>query len=180
MFFIRIVEFESVALYLHKNVQQLDFLPFGAVEHVQILHQQLRVQISLDFAEADVDFRFLLGRESLLHVGLDATQQEGAEHAMKTLDEVVVTEAAVGVEPSVEIVGRGEKIRQQKVEQRPQFVEIVLERGAGEEESVGAPNLPHHFGQLKGFFFFKKLGIKVGQVGIVMLQKSSRPSNFHS
>lgn len=37
--------------------------------------------------------------------------------------------------------GRVEDIRQEKVEQGPELMEVVLERGAGQEEAVGCTEL---------------------------------------
>ena len=46
---------------------------------------------------------------------------------MESLDETVVAETGVGVEPLVEVLGGGEHLRKQEVQQRPQLVQVVLE-----------------------------------------------------
>ena len=66
---------------------------------------------------------------------------------METGNHRVVAKTGVGVEPFVKVVGGVEHIREQKVEEGPQLVKVVLERGSSQEETVGGLDLPDHGGE---------------------------------
>ena len=67
---------------------------------------------------------------------------------MKPLDQSVVAEALVGVEPLVKVLGRREHLGKEEVEKGPQLVEVVLERSSGQQQAVGRLQLSHHKRQL--------------------------------
>ena len=53
---------------------------------------------------------------------------------MKSSNEAVIAETRVGVEPLVEILRTAEDLGQQEIKQSPQFMEVVLQRSAGEQQ----------------------------------------------
>ena len=62
---------------LHQNVLQPHFLQFtSTVDNINIPHQDLGVHLTLEFAETNVNFQFLLRFEPFLYFGLQTTQQE--------------------------------------------------------------------------------------------------------
>ena len=67
---------------------------------------------------------------------------------MESLDEGLVTEGVVGVEPLVEVVRAVEDLGQEEVEEGPELVEVVLERSPGEQQPVGGLDLPDDHAQL--------------------------------
>ena len=71
----------------------------------------------------------------MLHVRLDAAQEERAKDAMQPCHRIFVVDV-LGAEERVEGIGIGEHLREEEVQQRPQLVEVVLERCAGEEEAA--------------------------------------------
>ena len=68
---------------------------------------------------------------------------------MQAADDIVVREQRLILEPRVEIIGAREEIRQQKVEKRPQLVQIVLKRRAGEQKAILRFEKANLFGKLK-------------------------------
>ncbi|KAI3476655.1 hypothetical protein L1887_61750 [Cichorium endivia] len=108
------------------------------------------VELLLELGERRIEEILLLGRQVGLDVCLEPTQEERLEDLVELGDDlggVFLREDAVGalvvvnvgkVEPGLE---RGEVVKdvgQDKVEERPEFGEVVVERGAREDEAVGA------------------------------------------
>ncbi len=103
--------------------------------------------VSIDSSEMKY-LGFLLGRQLLLDLCLDASKQEGPENSVQTLDELLVLKAAVFAEPGVEVVCRIEDIGQKEVQQRPELVQVVLQRSARQQQSVLGLQLAHNVCQL--------------------------------
>lgn len=76
-----------------------------------------------------------LREQALLNIALDTTQQERPQNLMELLHDHVLV-AALRLEPLIERAGVTEHIRQQEIEQGPQFVEVVLQWGSGDEETI--------------------------------------------
>ena len=55
---------------------------------------------------------------------------------MESRHQILVAEHRVGREPRVEILRRPEHFGEQKVEQRPEFVQVVLQRRARQQQSI--------------------------------------------
>lgn len=68
---------------------------------------------------------------------------------MQTSDEVLIAEHGIGSEPRVKVFGRAKHFWQKEVEERPQLVKIVLQRGTGEEQAVLRLERAHNIRQLK-------------------------------
>jgi len=112
-----------------------------------LLH--LLVQLHLQRAELALDDLLDLVRQLALHILLQPTQQERPKHFMQaTNDEQrlffvqlnLILSTRVGerrVKPLVEALRRVEHFRKDEVEQSPEFGKVVLERGTGENETVG-------------------------------------------
>ena len=120
---------------LHEDVLQPHLLHFScAIHDVDVLHQNLGVPIALHLGQPDKDGDFLLGLERLLDIDLEASKQERLEHSVQALHQGVVAQARVCAEPLVEVFGAGEDLWQKEVEQRPELVEVILQRRAGQQE----------------------------------------------
>ena len=79
--------------------------------------------------------------EALLDVLLEAAQQEGAQDLVQPLDDVLVDRLGAldhpgdrVAEPVLELPVTFEDVRHQKVQQRPQLHEVVLQRRASEQQ----------------------------------------------
>ena len=66
---------------------------------------------------------------------------------MQPLDQVLVSESVVGVEPFIEILGAVEDIGKQEIQKSPEFMKIVLERSSCDQKSVGCLDLSDDLGQ---------------------------------
>mgnify|MGYP001124650259 CR=1 FL=1 len=104
--------------------------------------------------------------QALLHFLLDSSEQEWLQDAMQLLDDLLVPlllllichvflalALAAKVEPLVEVVAGRENLRQQKIQQGPELVEVVLQRGTGEQEPIPAIELAEALGDLTVFIF---------------------------
>lgn len=90
---------------LHQNVLQTHLLQLaGAVYNIDVPHQNLCVHFTLHLAQPDVDFELLLGLELLFHFGFQTTKKERSQDSVKTLNQSIVTQAVVGIEPFIEIL----------------------------------------------------------------------------
>jgi len=98
------------------------------------------VQLLLERAHAEVQLGLLLGQERVLDVELETAQEEGLEYLVELLHHVLLVVLLGKREPRVKVLGRAKDIGQQKVEQGPEFVQVVLERRASDEETVFAGN----------------------------------------
>ena len=63
----------------------------------------------------------------------------------------VVTETGVGVEPLVKVLGGVKHVRQQEVKQSPELVQVVLQRGSRQQQTVRRLNLTNYHGQFALF-----------------------------
>ena len=123
---------------LHQDVLKTHLLHLsGSVDDVDILHQDLGVEVALHLGQADVQVQFLLGEKRFFDVGFQTSEEEGFKNAVKTLNEVVVAEAAVGVEPLVEVFRAFKNVGKKEVQKRPELVEVVLQRRSSEQKTVG-------------------------------------------
>ena len=101
---------------LHEDVLQPHLLHLARPVHdVDVLHQDLGVPLALHLGQPDKDADLLLGQEGLLDVRLETAQEERLEHPVESLHQGVVSQARVGVEPLVEVVGAGENLGQEEV-----------------------------------------------------------------
>jgi hypothetical protein len=121
----------------------------------------LGVPGALHLAQTHVDLGLLLGGQVLLHLGLEAAQQERLQQRVQLLDHVLLLKtAAAEIEPGVEVLGwvsilpfykqlylrRREHIGQQEVKERPELMKVVLKRRAGDKQAVAALELAHNAG----------------------------------
>ena len=84
---------------LHNNVEQprLGFaFATGAVDGVDILLENLLVPLDLHIRHAKVEVDFLLGKETLLDITLDTSEQERPKDAMQLLDDGVLVTVLTG------------------------------------------------------------------------------------
>lgn len=104
----------------------------STVDNVDVLHEHLGVPFPLHFAQSHVHFDLLFRQQPLLHLALETSQQERLKHRMQSLHQLIVAKTLIRVEPLVEVVWWIEHVGQQEIEQRPQFVQVILERRAGQ------------------------------------------------
>lgn len=68
---------------VHKNVHQPSLLNFsGTVYNVNVLHQDLRVPLTLHLRQSNVDLDLFLRKESFLDIGLDTAQKKRLENTV--------------------------------------------------------------------------------------------------
>mmetsp|Transcript_13968 Transcript_13968/g.34953 ORF Transcript_13968/g.34953 Transcript_13968/m.34953 type:complete len:377 (+) Transcript_13968:1858-2988(+) len=128
---------------LHHNVQQAAAV-YAAVDSVHVFLQQRSVPLLLHLRHTDAQDGLRLRWKSLLHLRLDASQQERAEHLVKLrhnlqlrlIRGLSILLHPVHVEPLVEGVRVGEHLGEKEVEQRPQLVQVVLQRRSGEKQAI--------------------------------------------
>mmetsp|Transcript_59635 Transcript_59635/g.158717 ORF Transcript_59635/g.158717 Transcript_59635/m.158717 type:complete len:424 (-) Transcript_59635:1733-3004(-) len=131
---------------LHNDVQKARSFASLAVDGVNVLLENVAVELALHARHGDVHVDLRLGRQALLHVRLQPTQQERPQDAVELRRHLLRLLRAL--EEGVELVRVGELVGQKEVEQRPQLVQVVLQRGTGEQQARVRLELAHHRGQL--------------------------------
>ena len=109
------------------------------LEQRRLAQQQPLVPEELHLAQRAADRRLELGRHALLDLLLGAAQHERPEQLRRVRELLVVHLRALGrveLEGRVEGGGGGEEVRVEEVEQRPQLVQVVLQRRAREQQRV--------------------------------------------
>jgi hypothetical protein len=72
---------------LHEDVLQSHLLHLPrAIYNVNVLHQDLCVHFTLHLGEANIDVHLFLGQQRFLHIGLEASEKEGLQNSMQTLE----------------------------------------------------------------------------------------------
>src|SRR5699024_8806804 len=123
---------------LHDDVEESCLglaLAARAVDSVNVLLQDLFVPFDLHVGHAQVQVDLLLGQKTLFDVTLDSAKQEWAENAVQLLDNGVLVAVLAG-EPLIKSLRVAENIGQQEVEERPKFVEVVLQGRSGNQQAV--------------------------------------------
>ena len=103
---------------------------------------------------------------------------------MQTLhDHLIVLRVALDhvgdgrIEPIFEVVARIENVGHQKVQERPQFHEIVLKRRAGEEEATPRPQV-HERSPSLAFEVFDVLSLNAAVAAMRVDSSCARASNL--
>ena len=123
-------------LQLHHDVGEAALLvrPL-ALEDLEVLGEHGLVEHALLLTELDAHHELLLLRDEVAqHVSLHPAQDVRRQHAVQLADLVLVVE---GLEGSLEGLERCELLGLQEVQQRPQLLEIVLQRRASEQQPEG-------------------------------------------
>ena len=102
----------------------------GMAGHLGPAEQQLARELALGRAHRHVDGGLGLARQRGEHVALEAAHHEGGEQHAALGDGRLVHLAAAEVEGAVEGGGVGEEVGVEEVQQRPQLVQVVLQRRA--------------------------------------------------
>mmetsp|Transcript_34075 Transcript_34075/g.73803 ORF Transcript_34075/g.73803 Transcript_34075/m.73803 type:complete len:464 (-) Transcript_34075:575-1966(-) len=110
---------------LHDDVEEPAPLS-SSVDGVNVLLHQVLVPLELHLRHTDLEDGLLLGRQALLNLRLHPPQQERPQKLVQLHDGLVLLALAVDLEPLVELLGGREHVRQQKVQERPQLVQVVL------------------------------------------------------
>ena len=91
---------------LHEHVEHARLVRPHRVEHVDVLLEDVGVPFALHVGEPDEEFNLALGRQVLLNVRLEPSQQKRSEDLMKLCEQVDRIAAGlprlVNVEPRVE------------------------------------------------------------------------------
>ena len=82
------------------------------------------------------DERLELGRQRLRNVLLEAAQHEQLQQLVRVLQRGALELGLADVEGLIEGLGRREDLAVEQVEQRPQLGQVVLQRRAGEQQSL--------------------------------------------
>lgn len=69
-------------------------------------------------------------------VGLESAQEKRSQHFVQLVDHLVLLRFVVEIEPGVKVVGRRKHVGQQEVQERPEFVQVVLQGRASEQQSI--------------------------------------------
>mmetsp|Transcript_14522 Transcript_14522/g.42533 ORF Transcript_14522/g.42533 Transcript_14522/m.42533 type:complete len:379 (+) Transcript_14522:1826-2962(+) len=133
---------------LHEDVEESDLggSPQG-VQFVRVLGQDLLVPLLLHGGQSDEQLGLLLGGEGVGDVLLDATEHERPQDGVELLDDVLLPVRPGHVEPLVELLGVSKDFGKEEIQQRPQFVEVVLEGSAGDEETELGVHGPHYLAE---------------------------------
>ena len=110
-------------------------------ERRQVAQQHAPVQVHLHRRERQVDRRLRLGRQPLFDVRLQPAEQAALQQPVQLADERLVDVARLRVEGGVEKVGGREDIGEEEVEQRPQLMQVVLDRRARQQQPARRPYL---------------------------------------
>mmetsp|Transcript_28915 Transcript_28915/g.83963 ORF Transcript_28915/g.83963 Transcript_28915/m.83963 type:complete len:731 (+) Transcript_28915:2411-4603(+) len=119
---------------------------------IDIAKQQLLVQLLLDLGHTDHDEGLRLRRQALGNILLDTADHKGTEDVVKLGNHILLGLVIVDVkiEPLVELLRGREDVREEEVEQGPQFVQIVLQGSTGQEETVGRVEASHRLAEHGG------------------------------
>mmetsp|Transcript_5634 Transcript_5634/g.14077 ORF Transcript_5634/g.14077 Transcript_5634/m.14077 type:complete len:265 (-) Transcript_5634:1604-2398(-) len=130
---------------LHDDVEDgRPVLRLVSGEGIEVAKEQLLVQLFLHLGHSHHHDGFRLRWETLRDVGLEAPEHEGPQDLVQLRDHVLLGFFVVDfeVEPFVELLGGGEDVGEQEVQQGPQLVEVVLEGRSREEQPIGGPEAP--------------------------------------
>mmetsp|Transcript_47611 Transcript_47611/g.79829 ORF Transcript_47611/g.79829 Transcript_47611/m.79829 type:complete len:768 (+) Transcript_47611:2909-5212(+) len=128
---------------LHHNVQQLGLTARPLIDDRRVFCQDVRVPLALHLRHPTPHVDLLLGRDAGVHLCLEAPQHERLQQLMHLLNDVGIGRTFACIVPVVELLAVVEEVRQQKVQQRPQLVEVVLQRRACHEHPVVALEPAH-------------------------------------
>mmetsp|Transcript_8845 Transcript_8845/g.30409 ORF Transcript_8845/g.30409 Transcript_8845/m.30409 type:complete len:769 (-) Transcript_8845:151-2457(-) len=120
---------------LHHDVEQPAPLP-RTVDGVDVLLHQVLVPLQLHLAHTNLQDGLLLGGQALLDLCLHPTQQERPQQLVQLVHGLVLLGVRVDLEPLIELFRAGKDVRQQKVEESPELVQVVLQRRTGDQQSV--------------------------------------------
>lgn len=66
-------------------------------------------------------------------------------------DHLLMITTGMRLEPGIKVISRGKDVREQKVEEGPQLVQVVLQGSARDEEATGGVEFTDDDGQFAGF-----------------------------
>ncbi len=144
------------------------------VEGVHVALEDVLVLLALHRRELRVDDELGLGRDGALDVDLDAPEQEGLEDAVQLRDDLLLDLLVLEVEPAVEVLRVGEDVGQQEVEQRPQLVQVVLQRRAREQQLALCLDEPQPLVEARLLVLDAVALVEHDQVGPRVLQQRRR------
>ncbi|RNA24824.1 hypothetical protein BpHYR1_027375, partial [Brachionus plicatilis] len=119
---------------LHEYVYNGHVVALGYFFSSRAQRHELVVEQTLSLAQRTLDHVFVLFGHLFFHMGLQTTQYERSKDFVQPFDQLFVNFGIV--EPVVELTVRGEHVRHQKVHERPQFHQVVLERCACEQKAT--------------------------------------------
>mmetsp|Transcript_1341 Transcript_1341/g.4128 ORF Transcript_1341/g.4128 Transcript_1341/m.4128 type:complete len:347 (+) Transcript_1341:2241-3281(+) len=125
----------AALLQLHDRVHERGARAVHAlVQLVKVARQYPAVVAPLHRRHAHAQDALRLRRQALLHVLLEAAQQQWLQLGVQLADLLLALQVIVALQ---KVLHRAEAVRHQKGEQTPQLLESVLERCARDQEAVG-------------------------------------------
>lgn len=131
------------------TVQRFNILPLTSRSQLH-LAQHVLVPKQLHVRQAHKQLDLLLRRQVRLHVRLEATQQKRPEnlllipscgsHGVEAFHQIALNGS---LEVGVKHVGGAEHVGHQKVQQSPQFMQVVLEWRSRHQQSILGAQLSH-------------------------------------
>ncbi|KAH3669517.1 hypothetical protein OGAPHI_001638 [Ogataea philodendri] len=125
---------------LHHNVEQSGFglsFPVGAIHCIDVSLQQLLVPFLLHFCHSNVHVELFLREQAFFHVRFDSSQKERLKDFMELLNNgVVFIFRVTRRKPLVKGLRVGKNVWKQEIQQRPELVQIVLQRGTCDKHSI--------------------------------------------
>lgn len=141
------VRMVAALLQIHHDVEQRHGLPAALrVQRLVVARQNVLVVLLLHRRQLDAHDELRLGRHVLEHVGLESPQHVGPEQLVQLLHLILLGDVGELVLEHRQVV---ELLLVEEVEQMEQFLEVVLQRGAGQEEFVRDVVASQHFKELR-------------------------------
>ena len=108
----------------------------AGAEGREVAHEHAPIPVDLHRRERQEDGRLRLGRQPLFDVRLETTEQAALQQPVQLAHQTWVDCSQLRIDGGVEELGRREDIGEQKVEQRPQLMQVVLDRRTGQEQTA--------------------------------------------
>lgn len=108
---------------------------------INIFHEEFLIEIPLELTHPKVEFDLFLGFQGFLNFRFQSPEQKGFEDFVELFNNIFLFRIfgwALECKPRIKISCRAENIREQKIEQSPKLMEIVLKRGSCDQETVFA------------------------------------------
>mmetsp|Transcript_15987 Transcript_15987/g.36869 ORF Transcript_15987/g.36869 Transcript_15987/m.36869 type:complete len:311 (+) Transcript_15987:781-1713(+) len=105
------------------------------IQFVRILPQDALVPVLLHFRKPNEKFCLFLRRQVSGNILFHPTKHKWTQDGVQLLDDVVLPVLIVRIEPLVELFAVAKDFGQQKVQQGPKFMQIVLERCSGNQQT---------------------------------------------
>ena len=151
-----VATFSQLHHYIEKSCFTFSFT-YNAIDCIDVFFQEFFVPSNLHFCHSTVDVGFYFGKQRSFHVRFYTPKKKWTQHFVQLLDNFVLVTfflRALAFEPFVEHLRVAENIRKEKIEQSPEFVEIILEGSTGYEEPIFRVKQPDDLRQRTVFVLY--------------------------